>query len=68
MKKEELFETIEQIDKKYLEIADTFKPKKKRAIWVNGLAAVACLALILSLTSSKFELNDSYTGYVAKIN
>lgn len=53
MRKEELFETIEDIDKKYLEIADTFKPKKKRKIWVKGLTAVACLALILIFTISK---------------
>lgn len=29
MKKEELFETIENIDEKYIEIADTYKTKQK---------------------------------------
>ena len=65
MKKEELFETIEDIDKKYIEIADTFKTEKKRVIWMKGLAAVACVALILSLTISKSLNSQSFVTVYA---
>ena len=65
MKKEELFETIEDIDKKYIEIADTFKTEKKRVIWMKGLAAAACVALILSLTISKSLNSQSFVTVYA---
>ena len=65
MKEEELFETIEDIDKKYIEIADTFKTEKKRVIWMKGLAAAACVALILSLTISKSLNSQSFVTVYA---
>lgn len=65
MKKEELFETIEDIEKKYIEIADTFKTEKKRVIWMKGLAAAACVALILSLTISKSLNSQSFVTVYA---
>ena len=65
MKKEKLFETIEDIDKKYIEIADTFKTEKKRVIWMKGLAAAACVALILSLTISKSLNSQSFVTVYA---
>lgn len=65
MKKEELFETIEDIDKKYIEIADAFKTEKKRVIWMKGLAAAACVALILSLTISKSLNSQSFVTVYA---
>lgn len=65
MKKEVLFETIEDIDKKYIEIADTFKTEKKRVIWMKGLAAAACVALILSLTISKSLNSQSFVTVYA---
>lgn len=65
MKKGELFETIEDIDKKYIEIADTFKTEKKRVIWMKGLAAAACVALILSLTISKSLNSQSFVTVYA---
>lgn len=49
MKKEELYEAMNDIDEEYLELADTYKSKKKNRVWVKWLAATACLFLVLSV-------------------
>lgn len=68
MKKEELFESMENIDKKYLEIADKYNPKKKKKIWVKGLSAVACLALILSFIFGKLFTSTNFaTVYASEL-
>ena len=64
MKKEELFETINNIDNKYLEIAETFASKKKRKIWMKSIVTVACLFLVLGLIINKQYTSDrSVTVY-----
>ena len=35
MRKEDLFENINEIDEKYIKIADTYNPKKKSTIWIK---------------------------------
>lgn len=65
MKKEELFEVIEDIDNKYLETADTFKPKKKRNIWVIGLAAATCMMLIFGVTIIKSVTPSNFVAVYA---
>ncbi|MDY3854592.1 MAG: hypothetical protein SO170_06540 [Butyribacter sp.] len=68
MKKEELFETMEDIDKKYLEIADTYKPKKKRKIRMKGLAIAACLMLILNFIFGNLFTSTSFvTVYASEL-
>ncbi|MCR5374725.1 MAG: hypothetical protein K6E39_05065, partial [Lachnospiraceae bacterium] len=46
MKKEELFEVLEDIDPSSVEKARIYK-KKKNGIWTKAVAAVACLAIII---------------------
>lgn len=54
MKKEELYETIEEIDEKYIIESEAIYFKKKH-VWVKFAAAVACLCLIVAGTM-KFVL------------
>lgn len=49
MKKEELFETIENIDEKYIEIADTYKTKQKHFAWIKLVTTAACLFIIVGV-------------------
>ena len=38
MRKEDLFENINEIDEKYIKIADTYNPKKKSTIWIKCMS------------------------------
>lgn len=61
MKKEELFEIMEDIDEKYLEIADTYKINKKKKNWIKGFAVAACLALIIGLAFGNLYKTSDFT-------
>jgi len=61
MKKEELFEIMEDIDEKYLEIADTYKINKKKKNWIKGLAVAACLALIIGFAFGNLNKTGDFT-------
>lgn len=45
MKKEELYETLEGIDDKFINEADIVKLKKKPSIWIKWVSVAACLCL-----------------------
>lgn len=50
MKKEELYETLEGIDAKFITEADMIKVKKKPSVWIKRMVAAACLCLCLGCT------------------
>lgn len=64
MKKEDLFETINDIDEKYVKMTDTYKPKKKTAVWLKWVATAACLCLVVSgvLVMVQINKNNTMTG------
>lgn len=47
MKKEELFEYINDIDEKYIKIADEYKIKNKLTVWIKWTVVAACLCMIV---------------------
>lgn len=47
MRKEDLFENINEIDEKYIKVADTYNPKKKSNAWMKWVATAACLCLVV---------------------
>lgn len=47
MNKEDLFENMSEIDDTYIDRADTYKTKKKMAVWVKCAATAACLCLVI---------------------
>lgn len=65
MKKEDLFEIMEDIDEEYLEIADTYKINKKKKIWVMGLAVAACLMLIFGIAFGNIYKTSNFTTVYA---
>lgn len=52
MRKEDLFENINEIDEKYIKIADTYNPKKKSTIWIKCMSVAACLVAIVGIGAS----------------
>ena len=55
MKKEEIYETINGIDDKYIELAETYTPKKRNKNLVKWTVIAACLCLCL-ITVAVFPL------------
>ncbi|MGN0423765.1 MAG: hypothetical protein ACI4FY_00470 [Acetatifactor sp.] len=47
MNREELFEALGQVDETFLELADTYQPRKNRFVMAKGLTAAACLVLTI---------------------
>lgn len=52
MKKEELYETLEGIDDKFINEADIAQPKKKSLKWIKWMSVAACLCLCFCCTVS----------------
>lgn len=48
MKEEKIFESIADIDEIYVAEARTNTAKRKHPVWMNGIAMVACLALVVT--------------------
>lgn len=47
MKKEELYETIENIDEKFINEADRYSAKRKRTSWIRYASIAACFLLVI---------------------
>lgn len=50
MKKEELYETLEGIDDKFINEAEIAQPKKKSSIWIKWMSVAACICLCFCCT------------------
>lgn len=65
MKKDELFESMNEVDDKYIEIADNYKGKKKITPYVRWIAMAACICLAVGITvvtrQNKTSTNRSFT-------
>jgi len=48
MKEERIFESIADIDEKYVAEARTKTAKKKQSVWIKWVAAAACFALVVA--------------------
>lgn len=62
MKKEELYETLESIDEKYIDEAEKIQLKKKQPVWVKWTVAAACLCLIVVGAVQLKQLNNDNTA------
>ena len=62
MKKEELYETLESIDEKYIDEAEKIQLKKKQPVWMKWTVAAACLCLIIVGAVQLKQLNNDNTA------
>lgn len=47
MKKEELYETLGNMDERFINEAETVHLKKRRPVWMKWVAAAACLCIVI---------------------
>lgn len=62
MRKEDLFENINEIDEKYIKISDTYNPKKKSNSWMKWVATAACLCLVVAGSVTLLSNNSGDSG------
>lgn len=61
MKKEELYETLESIDEKFIDEAERIQLKKKQPMWMKWTVAAACLGLIVVGAMQLRQINNGNT-------
>lgn len=64
MKKEELYETIEGIDEKFIDEAERIQLKRKQPVWFKWVSIAACLCLVLGLVTITSKQNTKDGNHV----
>ena len=64
MKKEELYETIENIDEKFINEAENYSAKRKKASWIKYASIAACFLLVVCgiTLGNSLLTSDNRTG------
>lgn len=52
MKEEKIYESMSDIDEKFITEARTKTAKKKQSVWLKWTAAAACLCLVIAMTAT----------------
>lgn len=66
MKKEELYETLEDIDERFIDEADTVMVKKKTSVWMKWGATAACVCLVVGAVAANFNKTTDTGNHIQK--